>query len=115
MFVKLHKRISKPNNPISHVVIKPDNSIIEVVYQANSYHCFLATFMPDGVFKQIIASENSENDENEFFFEDICRRKYYWIGQLRASHAQDAVERFSGNISRVGLTESEWLRLLAKK
>ena len=115
MFVKMHKKISKPNNPISHVVIKPDNSIIEVVYQANSYHCFLATFMPDGVFKQIIASENSENDENEFFFGDICGRKYYWIGQLRASHAQDAVERFSGNISRVGLTESEWLRLLAKK
>ena len=112
MFVRLHKKISKPNSPVSHVVVKPDNSIAELVYQANSYHCFLATFRPDGDLKPIIAKEN---DENEFFFEDICRRKYYWIGQLRSSHAQDAVERFSGNISRVGLTESEWLRLLAKK
>ena len=112
MFVKLHKKISKPNSPVSHVIIKPDNSIVELVYEANSYHCFLATFRPDGDLKRIIAREN---DENEYFFEDICGRKYYWIGQLRTSHAQDAVERFSGNISRVGLTESEWLRLLAKK
>jgi hypothetical protein len=51
-------------------------------------------------------------DGGELFFEDTNGKTYQWIDQLRASHAQRAVEKFASDLSRVGLTESEWLRRL---
>ena len=110
MFVKLHKTVDS-NKPLSHIVVKPDNTIVELSYLVNSYHCFSATFVPDEDLKQIVAKDK---DEEGFYFSDLCGSKYYWIGQLRTSHAQDAVDRFASNLSRIGLTESEWIRLLAR-
>ena len=37
-----------------------------------------------------------------------------WIGDLRPSHAQKVANDYAREISRVGLTESEWLRRQAK-
>ena len=37
-----------------------------------------------------------------------------WIAELKTEHAQRAAEEFGRNLSRVGLTESEWLRLKAR-
>lgn len=110
MFAKLHKTVDS-NKPLSHIVVKPDNTIVELSYLVNSYHCFSATFVPDEDLKQIVAKDK---DEEGFYFSDLCGSKYYWIGQLRTSHAQDAVDRFASNLSRIGLTESEWIRLLAR-
>jgi hypothetical protein len=41
-------------------------------------------------------------------------KQYKWIAQLKPEHAQRAAENFSSNLSRIGLTESEWLRLMSK-
>lgn len=112
VFVKLQKKRANGDKSVSHVIVKPDNSIIELFYKPNSYECFSTAFVPDEDLKMIIAKTN---DQNELYFEDICGNRYYWMGQLRTAHAQDAVGRFASNISRIGLTESEWLRLLAKK
>ena len=112
VFVKLHKKGANGVKSVSHVIVKPDNSIVELLYKPNSYECFSKSFVPDENLKLIIAKSD---DQSELYFEDICGNKYYWMGQLRTAHAQDAVGRFASNISRIGLTESEWLRLLAKK
>ncbi|XCN73878.1 MAG: response regulator receiver domain [Candidatus Electrothrix aestuarii] len=47
-------------------------------------------------------------------FLDDKQNKYKWIAQLKPDHAQQAAEKFARELSRVGLTESEWLRLRAK-
>lgn len=112
VFIKLHKKEENGVKSVSHVIVKPNNSIIELLYKPNSYECFSTSFVPDENLKLIIAKTD---DKRELYFEDICGNKYYWMGQLRTAHAQDAVGRFASNISRIGLTESEWLRLLANK
>ncbi len=112
VFVKLHKKEINGAQSVSHVVVKPNNSIVELLYKPNSYECFSTSFEPDKKLKAVIAKPNNQN---ELYFEDIFRNRYYWMGQLRTSHAQDAVGRFASNISRIGLTNSEWLRLLAKR
>ena len=52
--------------------------------------------------------------DSEFVFSDEMKDEYQWVAQLKTEHAQRAVEQFARELSRVGLTESEWLRLKAK-
>lgn len=49
-------------------------------------------------------------DEDKMYFEDINGLKYNWILDLKDSHAQRIANKFSAELSRVGLDESEWLR-----
>lgn len=42
-------------------------------------------------------------------------RRYSWIAELKAEHAQRVAQQVANEFSRVGLTESEWLRLWATK
>jgi hypothetical protein len=53
-------------------------------------------------------------DTNHFFLDDEMN-EYKWVAQLKPDHAQQAVEKFARELSRVGLTESEWLHRGAKK
>lgn len=101
-----------PGHNLSHVVFKNDKSMLELIYQPKSYLCCVANFLPDSTSQRVIAKKNQDN---ELYFEDINGIQYLWIDQLRTSHAQRAVERFASELSRVGLTESEWLRLLGSK
>jgi len=41
--------------------------------------------------------------------------QFRWIADLKPAHAQRVVNEFASQISRVGLTESEWLRRKAKQ
>lgn len=61
--------------------------------------------------KRVAAAGNSESG---YLFSDSNKEEYQWIAQLKPEHAQQAAEQFARELSRVGLTESEWLRLKAK-
>jgi hypothetical protein len=50
-----------------------------------------------------------------FFFTGTNKAQYRWVGQLRVEQAQRLANEFAANLSRVGLDESEWLRLWATK
>ncbi|MDD9973272.1 MAG: response regulator receiver domain [Candidatus Poribacteria bacterium] len=111
VFVQLTIIDSNSNKSISHVVFNRENEIVELLYKPKSDLCTTITFAPDGKTQQVITkSENSGED----YFIDKGSKKYTWIDQLRTSHAQRAVEKLARELSRVGLTEAEWLRLLAK-
>lgn len=110
VFVQMSKSEEQTGNSASHVVVKPSVPALELIYQPKSYLCFAATFSPDGKAQQIVARKE---DSEELYFSDVDGKKYYWVDQLRASHAQRAVEQFASDLSRVGLTESEWLRRLS--
>lgn len=111
-FVFVRLKQAEPGSQVSHVVIKPDDSVLELMYTPKSYRCFTATFSPDRSLQKVVAKKDGAQ---RYCFEDVDKNKFYWIDQLRASHAQRAVERFASDLSRVGLTESEWLRRLEKK
>ncbi|WP_298268299.1 response regulator receiver domain [Geobacter sp.] len=53
------------------------------------------------------------NTDSGYLFSDDKKNEYQWIAQLKPEHAQRAAEQFARELSRVGLTESEWLRLKA--
>ncbi len=55
----------------------------------------------------------SEKRDTGIFLDDK-QNEYKWIAQFKPDYAQQAVEKFARELSRVGLTESEWLRLRAR-
>jgi hypothetical protein len=56
----------------------------------------------------------AEAKKGIYYFSDVYKVKYQWLGELTSEHAQRVANEFAANISRVGLDESEWLRLKAK-
>lgn len=111
VFVQMEKGGKDDGDNASHVVILSDGAVQELVYQPKSYLCFTSTFSPDRAAQEVIAEPD---DNGSPFFQDTEGQRFYWVDQLRASHAQRAVERFASDLSRVGLTEAEWLRRLAR-
>lgn len=54
------------------------------------------------------------NGERLFFKSGAIEDNFQWVAELRSEHAQRIANALAGKISRVGLNESEWLRLNAK-
>jgi len=111
VFVRMVESEQNGGNYMSHVIFKADGSPVELIYQPKSYLCFAASFSPDKTTQEVIAQTG---EDGELYFIDSAKKRYVWVDQLRTSHAQRAVERFASDLSRVGLTESEWLRRLQK-
>jgi Response receiver domain len=55
------------------------------------------------------------NGDRLFFKSGTREDNFQWIAELRSEHAQRIANALAGKISRVGLNESEWLRLNAKR
>jgi hypothetical protein len=90
----------------THTVTDSSKSTIRLVYKANVNNCYISLFSSDtGV---VFASNNGNG---QFFFKDKKNNEYEWVAELKTEHAQRAAEEFGRILSRVGLTESEWLRL----
>jgi hypothetical protein len=49
---------------------------------------------------------------DKFVFTSIHGEEYEWVLELKELHAQRIVDAYCSQLSRVGLDESEWLRLL---
>ncbi|MEP3277734.1 MAG: response regulator receiver domain [Stappiaceae bacterium] len=96
----------------THVVFKQNRDTLELIYEPKSYFCVIEEFKATAGKRQVIAKSD---DSGNLVFYDVSERTYEWIDQLKASHAQRAVELLASDLSRVGLTESEWLRSLNKK
>ncbi len=76
----------------------------DLLYKPKVEQCVTLTFKP--IKGQIGATDLD--------FIDTSKNAYKWVAQLKPKHAQQAVEQFARELSRVGLTESEWLRLKSK-
>ena len=62
--------------------------------------------------REVLAKANGDH----LFFKSGAREdNFEWIAELRPEHGQRIANALAGKISRVGLNESEWLRLNAKK
>lgn len=112
VFCSLDIRI--PENGIkkaSHVVFD-NGQFVELFFSPKSFNCVTKEFEPDSREKKVLATSN---EREPLGFTSSCdNKRYVWVAQLKPDHAQRAVEQFARELSRVGLTESEWLRLMAK-
>jgi len=52
----------------------------------------------------------AKQKDDFWFFQNTSRKKLYWVADLKMAHAQRIANQYATQISRVGLTESEWLR-----
>jgi hypothetical protein len=57
----------------------------------------------------------SKREGEKFIFTSTENKKYEWVAELKFEHAQRIVNKYATEQSRVGLDESEWLRLSALK
>ncbi|MBP6057031.1 MAG: hypothetical protein KA524_01155 [Nitrosomonas sp.] len=113
LFVELDEMQQDGKNKASHVLLLSENKPKELLYQPKSFKCYVSEFLPESNKKQVVLPKLSDNNQGVFF--DTNNRRYLWLDQLKTSHAQRAVERYARELSRVGLTESEWLRRLDTK
>lgn len=88
----------------THVVVDGKN-FTDLIYKPEVENCVTLTFKPS---KGFVTASKLE------FADHPGGQGYQWIAQLKPKHAQRAAEQFARVLSRVGLTESEWLRLKAK-
>ena len=112
IFVELEKRDQSGNNRASITLLMKDNPPVELIYNPKSYKLFIAEFNPDKRDKHVLTKKSKSGLE---IFEDTAGQEFVWADQLKTAHAQRAAEKFARELSRVGLTESEWQRLLDKE
>ena len=103
--------LSQPNenSEITHCVINAIGDVVKLLYKPKIPFVVVKVF--DSDCDAVIASRD---ESNRFVFNDVDDNCYEWIAELKTEHAQRAVEQFGRELSRVGLTESEWLRLKAR-
>lgn len=97
------------DKPFTHVVVDLTRNPVRLSYKPKIRNCHVLNFTTGA------DSVSAEKDsEGRLIFDDAGKNRYEWIGELKTEHAQRVAEEFGRTLSRVGLTESEWLRLKAK-
>jgi len=101
----------EPTNdqPFTHCIMDISSNVIRLRYKPKVSSIFVSNFKgnDDAVYAK-------KEAKGQFIFEDEGNKCYEWIAELKTEHAQRAAEQFGRELSRVGLTESEWLRMKAK-
>ncbi len=108
-FIFCFMDVPDAGKPFTHAVVDLNRHPVRLAYKPRVSICYVANFTTgtDAVCP-------TKDDQGRFVFEDEGKNKYEWIAELKTEHAQRAAEEFGRTLSRVGLTESEWLRLKAK-
>lgn len=76
-----------------------------------TYSIELHEFSPKGN-EAFIAAQLSEN--KEYIFQDKHGVNYIWVAELNEMFAQSIVSAYASQLSRVGIDNSEWMRLVGK-
>lgn len=85
-----------------------DDKILRV--DNKSHHIMISVFSPNGETQEIVFRKEGE----QFLASDKQETIFIWKGELKELQAQRINTAYSTELSRVGLDESEWLRLKGK-
>ena len=66
-------------------------------------------FPPEG--SQEVKAELCSKCLKWFFKGEQEEITYFWVADLKPAHAQNVINAYAAQLSRIGLTESEWLRV----
>ena len=77
---------------------------VSVCMEANRWS--LVKFSPDRNKGSVIA----HRDDNCFYFTCENKKRFDWLGELKAEFAQLVAQQFASGLSRVAVCNSEWLR-----
>lgn len=90
-------------------IVKDKEQIVELRINMRPHDAIKIKFKP-GSLKMICAVKHCEEWIFEYNGTKSVRKKLRWIADLKADYAQRVANDYAREISRVGLTESEWLR-----
>ena len=109
------------------VEVNPGGSVFDLVIKDNGNYVRTKITKKVASVKQITFTGDAnrmitaEMDAGNYYFiaepQNAAQppKRYKWIGELRLERAISLSNVFSAELTRVGFTESEWLRLYAKK
>ncbi len=108
----------KPKPPKFDFIINDGASLLELKVSYKPYQMELFSFVPeDKLVKATQVDTQGQAGTKEWIFKGTTDAgnsiECFWIADLKFAHAQRIAEHFGGEITRVGLTESEWLRRMA--
>ena len=77
-----------------------------------SYSIDVRHFKPETDNSPILSKKTSSG---EYVFTDTEKRQYVWIAEIKELLAQRIVDSYTSQLSRVGIDNSEWIRLVGKR
>ena len=101
--------VENTDSKITHCIIDVSGQVVRLSYKPKVPNVYVSGFLSA---TEVVSAQKDQN--GRFIFIDEAKHNYEWIAELKTEHAQRAAEQFARELSRVGLTESEWLRLKAK-
>lgn len=110
-FLFLPLRPQTDRNKKFNLIIEEDSQYVRLLLEKEPANLRLIRFLPNPTRKRVVSEPQGEFH----YFPDTMRCKYKWMGELRPEHAQRISNEFAAKLSRVGVDESEWLRLWATK
>lgn len=103
--------LKKVSNGKFDIVICHNGQYLRFAYEKNPYHLHIETFQPLPNQSKITFKRNRKG---QFCKVNKTKQKFEWLGELHWEHSQRLSTDLSGNLARVGLNESEWLRRSAR-
>jgi hypothetical protein len=113
-FPFLPLRIIQRDNDGFDIVVKNNGEYLKLKCNIKPHYLIMIRFSPNDNKKVVYAAKDGSGI---YWFTDVSKeqKKYSWEGELSWAHSQRLANLFGGNLSRVGLDESEWLRRWATK
>lgn len=107
-------RLIKPQkNEGFGFLVRDNDKVVKLSLSLRAFESRLIPFTPKVGDKEIRASKLGENWH--FSSSGTQSKEYRWVADLKTEHAQRVANDYATQLSRVGLTESEWLRRWARK
>ena len=100
-------RVPDQKKDIEIVVLHGDSWVLLSVPRRPADLRMVAFESNDSSMKQVTASLN---DDSMWTINPIEGPSFEWVAQLKDEHAQRIANEFAGSFSRVGVSESEWVR-----
>jgi hypothetical protein len=97
------------NSDSSFDYITPDNIKLEL--KGNSFDVKTIRFKANSDGNVIAEKDNSKYFFKSIYHSEDDKEQYEWIFELKDLHAQKIVADYCAKLSRVGINESEWLRM----
>lgn len=94
-----------------NMVIFHDDKFDRYFYEKDPYNLHIEAFKPLKSQNRITFKKDSSGN---YILTITKSKKFKWLAELRWDHSQRLSNELSGNLARVGLDESEWLRRSAK-
>jgi len=112
LFLPLKEKSCPPNDARFDLVcfVEGTYKYFEIL-QNKCFHLCTFEFQPSSGKQEVLAVDEGNST---YFFTDASGKKYLWVFELKELYAQAILNNYASKISRVGINQSEWLRIGAK-